>query len=108
MIWFRKGLRLHDNPALLEAIDGAEHLYPVFCLDPFIIDKKEAVVGVNRMKFLLESLEDLHSSLKARGSRLIVGPCSLRPSITSWQMCGHLFTGSAVQVADKPLLTAPS
>ena len=34
MMWFRKGLRLHDNPALLEALQGAEHLYPVFCLDP--------------------------------------------------------------------------
>lgn len=34
MMWFRKGLRLHDNPALLEALEGAEHLYPVFCLDP--------------------------------------------------------------------------
>eukprot|EP01031_Cornospumella_fuschlensis_P039147 gene39147-47629_t len=32
--WFRKGLRLHDNPALLGAIKQTDHLYPVFCLDP--------------------------------------------------------------------------
>ena len=34
------GLRLHDNPALLEALQDAEHLFPVFCLDPGIIAKK--------------------------------------------------------------------
>ena len=28
--WFRKGLRLHDNPALLEAIKQSENIYPVF------------------------------------------------------------------------------
>ena len=83
MMWFRKGLRLHDNPALLDAIDGAEHLYPIFCLDPGITEKKEAVVGVNRMQFLLESLSDLNSSLKTRGSRLIVCPS---PALT----CHHL------------------
>ena len=83
MMWFRKGLRLHDNPALLEAIDGTEHLYPVFCLDPGIIEKKEAVVGVNRMQFLLESLSDLNSNLKTRGSRLIVCPS---PAL----LCHHL------------------
>lgn len=31
--WFRKGLRLHDNRALLEACDGAGSLYPLFVLD---------------------------------------------------------------------------
>lgn len=31
--WFRKGLRLHDNRALLEACDGADNLYPVFVMD---------------------------------------------------------------------------
>ena len=53
MMWFRKGLRLHDNPALLEALQDAEHLFPVFCLDPGIIEKREAVVGVNRCPRLI-------------------------------------------------------
>ena len=40
----------------------------------------EERVGVNRMRFLLESLEDLHSSLQGRGSGLLVlsNPC-LKP-----------------------------
>ena len=33
--WFRKGLRLHDNPALLKACEGSSELYPVFVLDPW-------------------------------------------------------------------------
>jgi len=70
IIWFRKGLRLHDNPALLEAIKGADALYPVFCLDPTFLQPDK--VGANRIAFLLESLQDLDASLKARKSRLIV------------------------------------
>ena len=31
--WYRHGLRLHDNPALLEAISKAKTLYPVFIFD---------------------------------------------------------------------------
>ena len=31
--WFRHGLRIHDNPALLEAISKAKTLYPVFIFD---------------------------------------------------------------------------
>lgn len=34
-----QGLRLHDNPALLEALTGAEHMYPVFVLDPYFLQQ---------------------------------------------------------------------
>lgn len=33
--WFRKGLRVHDNPALMAACRGSTNLYPVFILDPW-------------------------------------------------------------------------
>uniref|UniRef100_A0A8B9I1W7 Photolyase/cryptochrome alpha/beta domain-containing protein n=1 Tax=Astyanax mexicanus TaxID=7994 RepID=A0A8B9I1W7_ASTMX len=32
--WFRKGLRLHDNPALQEALNGADTVRCVYILDP--------------------------------------------------------------------------
>ena len=36
VLWFRKGLRLHDNPALKAALDlKPKHLYPIFILDPW-------------------------------------------------------------------------
>ena len=54
LLWFRKGLRLHDNPSLLRAVD-AERFYAVFCLDPWFI--RPEAVGVNRLSFLLDSLQ---------------------------------------------------
>ena len=48
--WFRKGLRLHDNPALLAAVERAAKdgllVRPVFILDPWFV--KKARVGPNR------------------------------------------------------------
>lgn len=70
VIWFRKGLRLHDNPALLAAAKDADHLCPIFILDPWFL--KPDKIGVNRVQFLLESLADLDASFRARGSRLLV------------------------------------
>ena len=33
--WFRKGLRLHDNPALVEACSNSDRVFPIFVLDPW-------------------------------------------------------------------------
>uniref|UniRef100_A0A4W4G9Q0 Photolyase/cryptochrome alpha/beta domain-containing protein n=1 Tax=Electrophorus electricus TaxID=8005 RepID=A0A4W4G9Q0_ELEEL len=68
--WFRKGLRLHDNPALQEALAGADTARCVYVLDPWFAGA--AKVGVNRWRFLLESLEDLDASLRKLNSRLFV------------------------------------
>ncbi|PNH10276.1 (6-4)DNA photolyase [Tetrabaena socialis] len=64
IVWFRKGLRVHDNPALIEACRDAAHVYPIF--------QSSYKVTVNRYNFLLESLRDLDNSFRARGSRLLV------------------------------------
>nr|CAD7196228.1 unnamed protein product [Timema douglasi] len=72
--WFRKGLRIHDNPALLaaiEKIDGIHYeLRPVFVLDPWIVKKLR--VGPNRWRFLQQALTDLDNNLHSIGSRLYV------------------------------------
>ncbi|XP_072291784.1 cryptochrome-2 isoform X3 [Eucyclogobius newberryi] len=68
--WFRKGLRLHDNPALQEALNGADTVRCVYILDPWFAGA--ANVGINRWRFLLEALEDLDNSLKKLNSRLFV------------------------------------
>ena len=71
LYWFRKALRLHDNPSLVAALEGSTTtLYPVFCLDPHFV--KSGRVGFNRMRFLLETLADLDCSLRSRNSRLVV------------------------------------
>jgi len=34
--WFRKALRLHDNPALVKAIQGSSHVHPVPPQKPYL------------------------------------------------------------------------
>ncbi|KAK3288478.1 (6-4)DNA photolyase [Cymbomonas tetramitiformis] len=70
LLWFRKGLRLHDNPALEAACKNAKHVHPVFIIDPWFMNP-DKISGV-RIKFLLESLEDLDSSLRGLNSKLHV------------------------------------
>ncbi|KAL1007654.1 hypothetical protein UPYG_G00089590 [Umbra pygmaea] len=66
----QSGLRLHDNPALQEALDGADTVRCVYILDPLFAGS--ANVGFNRWRFLLEALEDLDASLRKLNSRLFV------------------------------------
>jgi cryptochrome len=88
ILWFRKGLRLGDSPALVEALKGnPKHLLPVFVLDPWFANP--ARVCGNRYNFLLESLKDLDTSLRSRGSRLIVlrgkAPDALTEAAKKWK-----------------------
>uniref|UniRef100_A0AAQ4QUJ3 Photolyase/cryptochrome alpha/beta domain-containing protein n=1 Tax=Gasterosteus aculeatus aculeatus TaxID=481459 RepID=A0AAQ4QUJ3_GASAC len=68
--WFRKGLRLHDNPALMAALRDCKELYPVFILDPHL--HNNTCVGINRWRFLVGALKDLDCSLRGLNSRLFV------------------------------------
>ncbi|XP_063833163.1 cryptochrome-1-like [Ostrinia nubilalis] len=68
--WFRKGLRLHDNPALREGLSDAVTFRCVFIIDPWFASSSN--VGINKWRFLLQCLEDLDSSLRKLNSRLFV------------------------------------
>lgn len=78
MHWFRKGLRLHDNPAFLHALSlangqnstGGGAIYPVYVVDPNSYQLLKC--SVMRARFLLECVKDLDDSLRERGSRLYV------------------------------------
>jgi deoxyribodipyrimidine photo-lyase len=63
IMWFRRDLRLNDNPALNEAISQAKtsggEIVPVFILDPILISK----AGSKRLAYLGNSLRELDSSL---------------------------------------------
>lgn len=79
LVWFRKGLRLHDNPALEYASKDSDFLYSIFVIDshymkpdPNSFSPGSSRAGLNRIRFLLESLVDLNSNLKKLGSRLLV------------------------------------
>ncbi|KAL4704997.1 hypothetical protein ACJJTC_009785 [Scirpophaga incertulas] len=68
--WFRKGLRLHDNPALRKGLNNAITFRCVFIIDPWFASSSN--VGINKWRFLLQCLEDLDLSLRKLNSRLFV------------------------------------
>ncbi|KAM4652531.1 cryptochrome-1-like [Discoglossus pictus] len=68
--WFRKGLRLHDNPSLLAAMKDCAELHPIFILDPWF--PRNMRVSGNRWRFLIEALNDLDQNLRKINSRLFV------------------------------------
>jgi len=54
-------------------------VYPVFVLDPWFLapdptapSPGSKLVGVNRIRFLLQSLENLDANLRQHGSRLLL------------------------------------
>lgn len=67
--WFRKGLRLHDNPSLKEAFESSVSIRPIYVLDSD--DVQHGNIGVVRWRFLLQSLEDLDRSLRKLNSRYL-------------------------------------
>ena len=70
IVWFRRDLRVHDHPALRAAVESAESVVPVFCLDEALLCGRHA--SGPRTQFLLECLAELDDQLRARGSRLFV------------------------------------
>lgn len=48
LFWFRKGLRLHDNPALIAAIENAATYRCVYILDPWFAGASQ--VGINKWR----------------------------------------------------------
>ncbi len=67
VMWFRRDLRLGDNPALLEATGDGDVL-PLFVLDPALWGP----AGPSRRAYLGASLRALDASLRQRDGRLSV------------------------------------
>ena len=75
IVWFRKSLRLHDNPALVAACENEEidMILPLFILDPDVFGENYDNLSPNRIRFLIESLSDLNQQLSSKyGSRLLL------------------------------------
>ena len=59
IFWFRRDLRLSDNPALLAALDEADEVVPLFILD----DEISKRAGEHRCVYLANALRALNESL---------------------------------------------
>lgn len=72
IVWFRRDLRLHDNPSLAIARSGHEHVVPVFCLDERLLHGRNR--SLPRTRFMLGCLSSLAEDLAAAGSGLVTLP----------------------------------
>jgi deoxyribodipyrimidine photo-lyase len=70
IVWFRRDLRLHDNPALDAAVQHGGPIIPVFIWAPEE-EEQWAPGGASRW-WLHQSLASLAAALHERGSRLIL------------------------------------
>ena len=66
--WIRRDIRLHDNQTLEAAIKEADHLIPLFIIEPELM----ADAAPKRRAFLLAALSDLDQNLRDLGSQLII------------------------------------
>jgi len=70
VFWFRRDLRLDDNPGLFEALRGPHPVLPFFLFDQDILHGLPRTDA--RVEFIHRSVSDLAISLKKRGSTLVV------------------------------------
>ena len=75
IIWFRKIIRIHDNPLLTwaESSQEIDSIIPIYIIDGNWSLNHENNIGVNRLNFLYDSLLDLDKNLKERyGTKLLI------------------------------------
>ena len=77
LLWFRRDLRLSDNPALVEAVRSADDLVGVFCLDPTLWEAASAI----RRRYLLDSLDALDESMDGNLVTRLGDPVEVVPSL---------------------------
>ncbi len=68
LVWFRRDLRLDDNPAWAEATSSRAFVVPLFVIDPRLLDG----AGPFRRRQLLATVQALDYSLAQFGGRLLV------------------------------------
>jgi deoxyribodipyrimidine photo-lyase len=101
LIWYRNDLRVHDLPAIKEAV------VPVYCFDDRNFDKTSfgfPKTGSFRAQFLLESVADLRNSLQKLGSNLIIRqglPEIIIPAIAEQLKVEQVFYSQEVTYEEK-------
>lgn len=96
LVWFRRDLRLADNPAWALATSERKAVVPLFVLDPRILDR----VGPYRRRQLIANLQALdYDMFDANGGRLLVrfgDPTVLVPEAMKIFQAGALYLNADV------------
>ena len=101
LVWFRRDLRLDDNPAWSAAISAHDEVIALFVLEPTLMN----AAGSIRRDQLLAHLHALHDELRERGGALVVrdGPAATAiPSVISDGEVSALLTSGADAFLAKP------
>lgn len=69
IVWFRRDLRVHDQPALAAAIAECREVIPIFVFDEPLL--RSRLFGSACVTFMLSCLEDLRRSLAETGLSLL-------------------------------------
>jgi len=75
IVWFRKELRIHDNEALVKALEQHEVVIPFYCFEETEFGSTKfgfEKTGAFRAQFLIESVQNLKENLQSLGSNLLV------------------------------------
>ncbi|MCU4718955.1 DASH family cryptochrome [Halapricum hydrolyticum] len=77
LVWFRRDLRVHDNPTLRQATAENDCVVPLYTFDTRQFGQSsrwidERRVGTLRAQFVRESVRDLRERLNDRGGSLLV------------------------------------
>src|SRR5215207_11564490 len=70
LVWFRRDLRVRDNPVLTAAHRECDRVVPVFVLDPRLLEGR--FPSPNRAWFLHGCLAELRDALRERGADLVI------------------------------------
>jgi len=102
LLWFRRDLRLADNPALRAAVATGLPVVPVFLWDPEV--NPQSAPGAASRWWLHQSLLRLEQSLRAHGSRLILRRGPTAPSLAALAAETHAHRIFASHVYDPSAL----
>ncbi|HEU5205034.1 MAG TPA: deoxyribodipyrimidine photo-lyase, partial [Candidatus Limnocylindrales bacterium] len=82
IVWFRRDLRIHDHPALVDSIGSGSPVVPLFVIDPRLLTGRFG--SPNRTWFLARSLDALSGQLAGLGSSLVIrhgDPAAIVPAL---------------------------
>ena len=112
IVWFRNDLRLHDNEAITEAVQKAQHIVPVYVFDERVFNGTTSFgfkkTDKFRAKFIIESVAKLRENLKKLGCDLVIRVGKPEVEVyklaaeakSSWVFCNRERTTEEVKVQD--------
>ena len=113
IVWFRQDLRLRDNIAPTDALKSCDQIIPIYIFDERLYSGISKFgfrrIGIQRAKFIQDSVADLRHSLRDLGTDLIVRfgkPEEILYEFalnykTSWVFCNRERTAEEVFVQDE-------